>query len=384
MSFRTWLRSAKNVNDDGDLFKSVKAYDNAIKIKTSGVRSLQELVCKQIPTLNEKTTIEMFKVLNVLVPAVSSDATTQNVYVQIRKCVKTHWGKDSDVTGKAYTVMQYDRAKWQAARQAYLSKVVEKNNHKKQFDEDTVYSVMDRIANMTSPDHIDLAIALQLASGGRISEILSYAEFKPAKKPNHVTQTGILKSKDRKTITKPIIHFTVPVFMEMIGRLRQKLVADIRRIKQSRMTHYELSQDNNSKINRRISKYFGEHIASHTLRKIYASLAYRNYADKDKVSESAYLSDVLGHAEGSLDVSKSYSTVSVVKNEGSEITEPGPENPEDLVVPRNLKLRDGKSLDRLAETVRILELKKLPVTNSILRSYGYGAKSVGLFIKNYK
>ena len=384
MSFRTWLRSIKTVNNDGGLFKAVKAYDPSIKTKTSGVRALQELVCRQVPTLNEKTTIETFKILNVLVPAVSSDATTQNVYVQLRKCVKSHWGENSDVSRKAYTVMQYDRAKWRAARDVYNAKVTERNNHKKQFDEDKVYSVMDRIANMTSPDHIDLAIALQLASGGRISEILSYAEFKPAKRPNHITQTGILKSKERKTITKPIIHFTVPVFMEMTGRLRQKLVADIRKIKQGKMTHYELSQDNNSKINRRISKYFGEHIASHTLRKIYASLAYRNYADKNKTSESAYLSDVLGHAEGSLDVSKSYSTVAVVKNEGAEIKEPDPEDPGDLVVPRNLKVRDGRSLDRLAETVRIMELKKLPVTNVILRSYGYGAKTVRDFLKNYK
>jgi integrase len=209
--------------------------------------------------------------------------------------------------------MQYSRAKWRQARDAYNAKVVEKNNHKRQFDEDKVYSVIDRIANMTAPDHVDLAIALQLASGGRISEILSYAEFKPADKKQHITQTGILKSKERKTITKPVIHFTVPEFMEMLKKLRHKLVADIRKIKQGKMSDYQLSQDKNSKINRRISKYFGEHVASHSLRKIYAALAYRDFADKTKRSESAYLSDILGHAEGSLDVSTSYSTVAVVK-----------------------------------------------------------------------
>jgi integrase len=383
-SFRTWLRSVKDITDDGDLFTAVKAYDKTIKTKTSGVRALQELVCKIIPDLSEKTTIEMYKILNVLVPAVSTDSTTQNVYVQLRKCIKAQWGDDSDVTHKGYFVMRFDQQKWRAARAEYNAKVVEKNNHKRQFDEDKVYSVMDKIANMTAPDHVDLAIALQLASGGRISEILSFATFKPADKKQHITQTGILKSKVRTTITKPVIHFTVPVFMEMLKTLRLKLVAEIRNIKQGKMTHYQLSQDNNSKINRRISKYFEEHVASHSLRKIYAALAYRDFADKTKVSETAYLSDILGHAEDSLDVSTSYSTVSVVRNEDAEPEEPEPEDPKDMAVPRNLKVRDGQAGERLAETVRIMELKNMPVNNKALRSFGYGSNTVREFLQTYQ
>ena len=382
MSFRTFLRGIKNTTDDGELFTAVKAYDPSIKVKTSGVRSLQALVCKQIPTLNEKTTIEMFKILNSLVPNVSSDATTQNVYVQLRKCIKARWGQDSDVTRKSYSVMRFNQIKWRQQRAEYQAKVVERNNDKRQFNESKIYEVMDYIKDTkTTPDHIDLAIALQLASGGRISEILSYANFKPSKKKHYVVQTGILKSKERKTITKPIIHFTVPEFMAMFRELREKLVVEIRKIKRGTLTNYELSQNNNSKINRRISKYFGEHMASHDLRKAYANMAFNQYADKTKVSEAAYLSDILGHAKDSLDVSTSYSTVSVVKSEEDEPEERKEENPRDVVVPRNLPLRDGKSLERLAETVRIMRLKGLPLSNKILRSYGYGAKTVKEFLK---
>ena len=239
---------------------------------------------------------------------------------------------------------------------------------------------MDRIKTMTAPDHVDLAIALQLASGGRISEILSFATFKPAKKKQHITQTGILKSKERKTITKPVIHFTVFEFMNILKKLRLKLVAEIRKIKQGKTTHYDLSQENNSKINRRISKYFEEHVASHSLRKIYAALAYRDFADKTKVSESAYLSDILGHAKDSLDVSTSYSTVAVVKQEDVEAKEPEPEDPKDMVVPRNLKVRNGQAGERLAETVRIMELKGLEINNKALRSFGYGSVTVKDFL----
>jgi integrase len=380
MSFRTWLRSVKDITDDKILFEKVKDYDPSVKIKTSGVRALQALVCKKIPTLNEKTTVEMFKILNSLVPNLSSDSTVQNVFVQLRKCVKATHGEDSDVTRKAYTVMRFNQIKWKQQRAEYQAKVVAKNNDKRQFNESKIYKVMDYIKDTkTTPDHIDLAIALQLASGGRISEILSYAKFKPSKKKHYVVQTGILKSKERKTITKPIIHFTVPEFMAMFRKLREKLVVEIRKIKQGTITDYKLSQDSNSKINRRISKYFGEHMASHDLRKAYANMAFNQYADKTKVSEAAYLSDILGHAKDSLDVSTSYSTVSVVKSDEDE-PEREEENPRDVVVPRNLPLRDGKSGERLAETVRIMRLKRLPLSNKILRSYGYGAKTVKEFL----
>ena len=386
MGFRTWLRSVKTVDNDGDLFKAVKAYDPSIKTKTSGVRALQELVCRQIPTLNEKTTIEMFKILNVLVPAVSSDATTQNVYVQLRKCVKSHWDENSDVSRKAYTVMQYDRAKWRAARDVYNAKVTERNNHKKQFDQSKVYDIMDNLPKKDNVDFIDLTICLQLACGGRVSEILSASTFKASKRPNHIIQTGVLKSKTRRTIEKPVVRYSVTEFLELMGKMRGMIRPQLRDIKNGKISDYEFSQECNSKINRRITKLLGEKEASHTLRKIYGYMAYQQYANKNQTSESAYLSDILGHDLKSLDVSKSYSTVSVVDNgnldEEKKIkTEV---DPEDLVVPRNLKVRDGRSLDRLAETVRIMELKKLPVTNVILRSYGYGAKTVRDFLKNYK
>ena len=41
----------------------------------------------------------------------------------------------------------------------------------------------------------------------------------------------------------------------------------------------------------------------------------------------------------------------------------------DMIVPRNLKVRDGKAAERLAETVRILKLKGMVVSNKALRSY---------------
>ena len=131
-------------------------------------------------------------------PAVSTDSTTQNIYVQIRKCIKTTHGEDSNVTQNAYTVMRYDQAKWRAAREAYNSKVIQRNSNKKHFDQAKIYDIMDNLPEKDNVDFIDLTICLQLACGGRVSEILSYATYKASnsisnlRNTNHIIQTGIL------------------------------------------------------------------------------------------------------------------------------------------------------------------------------------------------
>jgi integrase len=342
---------------------------------------LEELVVKSIPTLNDKTVIEMFKILNTLVPAVSTDSTVQNVYVQIRKAVKATHGEDSVVGRKAYTVLRFDQIKWRAARAEYQAKVIERNSHKKHFDQSNIYDIMDTLPDRDDVDFVDLTICLQLACGGRVSEILSFAEFKASPEKHHIIQTGILKSKTRTQVTKPVIRYSVDKFLELMGKMRGMIKPQLRDIKNGKMDHYEFSQDSNSKINRRVSRYLGEKEASHTLRKIYSTLAYEQYANKNDVSESSYLSNVLGHDLKSLDVSKSYSTVSVVKRQKKE-----PERKvdfKDLVVPHNLKVRDGNGMNRLRETARVLKLEDMPVTNKILRSYGYSATSVGAFMKDY-
>ena len=387
VSFRTFIRTVKDITDDKILHEKVKQYDPKIKIKKSGVRALQEVVIKEIPALGEKSTIEILKMLNVLVPAVSAKNTVQNVYVQIRKAIKLRWGEDSNVTSKAYTAMQYDRESWRKDREIYNQKVNEKNKNKRVFDKQQIFSIMDKIKNLEAPNYIDLAIGCCLASGSRIGEVLSFAEYSKSKEPHYILQKGILKSKSRTEIVKPVVHYTVEEFLSLHKKLRNMVLNDIRKIQKGDMTHYDFSQTMNSKINTRIGKYFNDKsVNSHDLRKIYASLAYDIYADKSKVSESSFLSEILGHQEGS-SVHRSYSVVGVVeskKEDDSIEKDEEKQNTEDMVVPRNIKRRDFKSMERLAETVRILELKGMTVSNKILRDYGYGALVVSVFMKSPK
>jgi integrase len=384
VSFRTFIRSIKDIDNDEELFNKVKQFDPSIKTKKSGIRALEEITCKHIPKYGQKNTIELLKILNTLVPAVSNKSTTQNVYVKIRKAIKAHWGEDHPVSQKAYSTMMYDRAEWRKDRAEYQAKVIARNAQKKHFDQGKIFDIMDTLPDKVNADFIDLTICLQLASGGRVSEILSYSKFKPSTTPNHIIQTGILKSKTRTEVEKPVIRYSVDKFLELMKRMRDKIEPQLRDIRNNKMSHYEFSQAVNSRINRRITKYFGEREASHSLRKIYGNLAYKQYANKDDVSESSYLSDILGHDLKSLDVSKSYSTVSVIDN--GDIQEEDKikieVDPVDMEVPKNIKKRDGLSGQRLRETHRILVLKGMPVSNKILRSYGYGSNVVSQFLKN--
>jgi hypothetical protein len=58
MSVRTWIRSLASIQDDTTLLQFVKVNDKSTKIQTSGVRALQEVEIKEIPTLNKKLILE--------------------------------------------------------------------------------------------------------------------------------------------------------------------------------------------------------------------------------------------------------------------------------------------------------------------------------------
>jgi integrase len=272
---------------------------------------------------------------------------------------------------KSYKIMQFDQEKWRANRAAYNEKVFERNGNKRQIDINKVYDVMDLARR--SEDPLDLAIGLQLACGGRISEILSYGEFTASKNLGYIIQKGILKQRGdnrREEVEKPVIHYTRPQFFEMLGKLREKLSQKIDDINNKKYTHYELSQDFNTKINNRVKSLFGEALHSHDLRKIYANLSYDLFADKAKTSESSWIADVLGHSPNSLEVSKSYSVVSLVDMPK-----------DDTAIPRNTKARDGHAYDRLLKTVEALQKNDMVIDSRVLKSYGYGSSTVEQYFK---
>ena len=208
--FRKFVRSVKIIDIENEIKeKMAEMYPDITT--NSVVRTLEKICIINIVTAPDSVITEMLKMLHVVVPNISNDATIQNVFLGIRKALKERYPEGSPMIAKAYKVMQFDQEKWRANRAAYNEKVFARNGNKRQIDINKVYYVMD--LTRQSSDPLDLAIGLQLACGGRISEILSYGEFSESKTENSVIQKGILKQRGdnrREQVEKPIIHYTRP------------------------------------------------------------------------------------------------------------------------------------------------------------------------------
>jgi hypothetical protein len=146
----------------------------------------------------------------------------------------------------------------------------------------------------------------------------------------------------------------------------------------------ELGHLLNARITKRIRSLFvDEEVKSHDLRRLYADLSYKLFADPAKTSQQAYLSSILGH--DSDDVAKYYSTVDVDIN-GIPREEFVPEGdvvaaPQMVDVPRNLEgVRDGKGGERLAATVAALVHNGEKVTSKKLAELGYGRRAVSEYL----
>lgn len=368
--FRKFVRSIKTL--ETDVLIKEKMNEMYPDVIASPSKTLAKICINNIETAPDSVLIEMLKMLNTVVPKISNDTTGQNVYLSIRKALKKRYPKDSPVIAKAYKIMQFDQDKWKANRAAYNVKVFDLNANKRQIDINKVYEVMDLVK--ASENKLDIAIGLQLSCGARISEILSYGEFTESKTEGYIIQKGILKQKGadkREFINKPLIHYTVVEFFTLLGKLREKLKKKIDEINEGLTTHYDLSQEFNSKINNRIKSLFGEDLHSHDLRKIYANLSYDLFADKLKTSESSHISDVLGHSPNSLEVSRSYSVVSLVDVPKDEAE-----------IPRNSKARDGHAYDRLLKTVEAFQKNNLPIDSRTLKAFGYGSATVDKYFKH--
>jgi len=367
MSFRKFVRELKVLNTEPEIIAKInESYPN-IDI-TSPARKLEAILIDNIKGTPERNINEMLKVVNIILPIIATDSTIQTIFVNIRKAIKARFNDDANPTVKAsYKVMRFDQEKWHANRVRYAEKVVSENRNKRIIPLSKVIEVMELVKDSIGP--VDLAIGLQLSIGSRISEILSVSNFEEAKNENEVVQTNILKQRGndiRTHITKPVIHYTRAHFFTMLTKLRHSLNA-----RHYNHSHTDLSEKYNHQINNRIRSLFNLDITSHDLRRIYANLSYNIFADKTRISEAAWISDILGHERTSMNTAASYSTISIVDQPIIESND----------IPRNTKSRDGHTLFRLLKTVEALEKNNMSVSARILKSYGYGSLIVDKYMK---
>ena len=329
--FRTWMRNLtkpETLKIISDEVKESKTHNSAFLIsrinerypninKKSASASFIEMWKKEINEgVKYKNLLEIYGMVQKLFESgvrdyEGSDASIQRDYKLLRKIIIDKYGNDSREYQKSLTLMQFNREKWRENRKQYTEMVAKNNQNQKQIDEETILDVVEKLKD--SLDFVDLAILCELCAGSRIVEILNLSTFKKSKTAGYILQTGVAKQESkpeeiqRKQIEKPILFISVEDFLKNIKTIRTSLKSVKRKYKNN---SYSISQSQNSKINRRIKKLFGDNSTSHTLRKIFGNLSYKKYAP-DNTSMASWLSNVLGHQEGSLNVSLSYSTYNV-------------------------------------------------------------------------
>jgi hypothetical protein len=403
----------------------ITKFDKTITL--SAGKSLIAVLEKNIPGTSVKDATEILKRLNLLIPAIyidrpnkPGDKAIEGAMKLIRKIYAANWGKDHAIIGLSMTILRFDQKKWKTNKKEADSKVADKNRNPIFFEESDIYEAMDKAK--VSNDYAMLALGLEMSIGGRMNEILGFSEYSESKEhPGWIRQFKISKQKTdsdtNKSVDKPLIYYTTSEFFSMLKELRKQVKVK----KKKDQTFEEFSRSVNGKINREVKKLFAEHknvdeISSHMMRKLYASMSYALYGGK--MSESGWLNTVLAHQRDSVSVAANYSVVKItskldksslgIANKVAELTAQNKttdlaindlaDEVEEMKVninktgmaitkvsiPRNIRLKDGRAIDRLRESVKQMELKNVKITNTGLRALGFGSKAVGLFLKTYK
>ena len=393
MSLRDFTRKLKTnpPKNDMELYSYVKGYEPTIQRKT-GVRMLSEYVVRQINNgANFRTLTELFGVLNILLPSIATSHLSKGFFHDMRIAVSKKYGDGSVEHKKTIEKMKLPKAVYDQIRKDYNERTIAKNHDKRQFDGNRIKTIVEQLYKSEYLP-IDQLILLQLASGARIGELIYASDFKRSPKEQFIKQSGILKSKDKRDVIKPILYMTVDRFIDIFERVRTILN------KEYTQKGRELSQHLNTAINTRIKNLFNrQDIRSHDLRRIYSDVSYKLFADHSTVSQQAYVAMVCGHDPNDIDIAKSYSTVNVNNVDVLRGLKLGPEIEAENAdanadrenvnteIPHNDKTkRDGRQRERMKDTMIAMKQNKMKVTARVLKEYGYSSRVIDQHMKSLK
>ena len=370
MTLRQFSRALKvaDLNSDDDLLKFMRLYAKDSKKKT-GIRMLQEYTISHIKGDSSfKTLTELFGVINTVIQPLVNWTLSKDLFYKLRLAVADKYGKDSPQYETTYRKMKIPKAVYDENRKDYAQSVVSKNRDKKQFSGATIKDILLKLSRAT--DSIDNLVLLQLASGARIGELIYASEFKKSRIKNSIKQSGLLKTKiENLTVDKPILFMTNTAWLALFNITRKELTTagDANKEGGVRLNH---------RINTRVKQMFNnDDLHSHDLRRMYADIAYKMFADTNKISECAYVAQLLGHDPDDITTAKSYTTLNVNNTDllKGHFVESG--DVEAVEIPLNPKKRDGRVFEYLEKTIDAMRKNDIRVTERNLKKYGYGSNT---------
>ena len=254
--------------------------------------------------------LEAFEPIKVIINTLYLNIQTrQKIYGELRKVLERFGAKSRVVLDSkknlAITYQQYEdiRAQQEQRRD-------EASRNRKQFERQSVIDLIYKLRG--SEDFKDKVILVCLTTGARFIEVLRISTFIPVPtNPNEILVQSVAKKKDKSEEFQVIRPLLVLRAEEVVP-----VVEDIRTItdsgRDSELTNTQLSGKYNSSINRRLKTY-GLGGTLHDLRKLYGTLTYEFYTNRNKTSLNAWLKNILGHER--LETSLHYNTIALRSHE---------------------------------------------------------------------
>lgn len=348
----------------------------------------------------------MCKIKNILSISYPSRMTLRSYLSHLKKCIINKFSGFPEIVKAAKETFCLSKADYDELEKNYNKLVIERNKNQETLSDLLIIKIVHE--TMQSLLWEENMIAIALACGSRMIEIAKISSYeRVGGEPFQLVIHGVAKSKERKvSIKKPVVAgLRASQVIQMIPWVRSRILLDF---EGNEWGLLELKDIENSALTRfiagRVEKYVKQHLGPfitgklsfHTLRSIYAEMAWVESEGTHTMSKTAYYADVLGHKPTDINTALSYQRFVVKPGlEIKEVKKPVTYADNVLKVKKNKKKANfkgkngwfsiekktnGKRMECLVEDAKVLKENGIKLTFDNLRRCGYGS----MLIKKFK
>jgi len=249
--------------------------------------------------------------LQEMMPIIFKNAyTRQNAYVTLRKILRSKFSEEKLILDHIQSYFHIGKLTHARLSVKYAQKVYDQHQIQTKISDDDLYEICFNL--WKSVDWKDKMILVSLASGARMIEIARLTVFETDGLKTVKVSNLAKKRRGTFTLVRPVHFMTSNALVQLVEGIREELKKEISNY--DLMTNSELSQRISPRLQKRVKEKViinGNTITFHKLRSLYAEWAWHNVKDKTTLSQTAYMSQILGHKPGSLTTALSYQNYKV-------------------------------------------------------------------------
>lgn len=206
----------------------------------------------------------------------------------------------------------------------YNKKVIARNKDQKKVSNLDIMKIVAEFKGTARWD--EKMVILGLTTGARMCEIAKLSTFEVSDKgEGFIRVVGVAKTKDRRIFDKPLVAGITPTeVISMAESVREMLVRffglSIEHMHHSTITS-TLSKRLCPLVKTILSDHVGGNLNFHTLRSLYAEMAWYEQEGKHTYSKPAFYAQILGHKETDITTALSYQKFDMKKE---IVAEPAP------------------------------------------------------------